>query len=102
MAKYDDLTPKQKEVIQPLDEEATINRRLKDRLQKRLAFEQAIGFEENKVIRERIEELDKQYAELSLKIAEVYHAKKEMMKHMSLAIKEINEVERLKKLWGFE
>lgn len=95
------LTQKQKEALAPLETDAKANRRLKDRLQKRLAFEQAIGFEENRTIRERIEELDAEYTALSVEIAEIYAAESEMMKHMNRAIEEINEVNRLKSLWGF-
>lgn len=95
------LTQKQKEALEPLETDARANRRLKDRLQKRLVFEQAIGFDENKAIRERIEELDAEYTELSVKIAEIYAVESQIKKYMNEAIKAINEVERLKSLWGF-
>lgn len=95
------LTQKQKEALEPLETDARANRRLKDRLQKRLVFEQAIGFDENKAIRERIEELDAEYTELSVKIAEIYAVESQIKKCMNEAIKAINEVERLKSLWGF-
>ena len=96
------LTQKQKEALAPLETDAEANRRLKDRLQKRLAFEQAIGFEENRAIRERIEELDAEYTALSVKIAEIYAVQSEIAKQMQIALKAMKEIDRLKNLWGVE
>lgn len=95
------LTQKQKEALEPLEAEAKANRKAKDRLQRRLALEAYIGFEENQTIRGRIEELNAEYTELSVQIAGIYAAESEMMKHMQNALAEIAEVNRLKDLWGF-
>lgn len=96
------LTPKQIEALTPLEAEAEANRKQREKLRKRLAFEQALGFEENKSIRERIAELDEAYTNLSVKISRIYAAESEMMKHMKNAMAEVEEVKRIADLWGFE
>lgn len=101
MSNHKGLTKKQIEMLTPLERDANANRRTRDRFQRRLAIEQAIGFEENQVIHDRIKELDDEYANLSVGIAEIYNAHDEMMKHMARAIEEIKEVDRLKELYGF-
>lgn len=95
------LTDKQKEALAPLEAEAKANRKLRDRLQRRLALESAIGFDENLVIKERIAELDSEYTDLSVQISEIYAAEAEMMKHMRNALHEVDEVNRLRDKWGF-
>ena len=101
MANHKGLTQKQIEMLTPLERDANANRRMRDKFQKRLMIEHAIGFEENQVVHERIKELDTEYAELSAKIAEIYNAHDEMMQHMAKAIEEIKEVDRLKEIYGF-
>lgn len=101
MANTNRLTPKQKEALAPLEADAKANRKARDRLQKRLALESAIGFEENKSVREQIAELDAKYKDLSVKIAEIYAAESEMMKHMRTVLAEVEEVRKIADLWGF-
>lgn len=95
------LTPKQIEALTPLEAEANSNRKQREKLRKRLAFEQAIGFEENKAVREQIAELDAKYKDLSVKIAEIYAAESEMMKHMRTVLAEVEEVRKIADRWGF-
>lgn len=95
------LTQKQIEALAPLEASANSNRKARDRLQKRLAFEQAIGFEENKAVREQVAELDAEYKDLSVKIAEIYAAESEMMKHMRIVLSEVEEVRKIADRWGF-
>lgn len=95
------LTPKQIEALTPLEAEANANRKQRERLRKRLAFEQAIGFEENKAVREQMAELDAKYKDLSVKIAEIYAAESEMMKHMRTVLAEVEEVRKIADRWGF-
>ena len=102
MAKYNGLTEKQTKMLEPLERDAKTNRKKRDRLQKRLAFEQTIGFEENKEVHKQIAELDNEYREFSTKIAEIYGAHDEMMAHMKIAIAEIKKVDALKDKYGFD
>lgn len=95
------LTPKQIEALTPLEAEAEANRKQREKLRKRLAFEQALGFEENKTIRERIAELDEAYTNLSVKISHIYAAESEMMKHMRTVLAEVEEVRKIADRWGF-
>lgn len=95
------LTPKQIEALTPLEAEVSSNRKQRERLRKRLAFEQAIGFEENKAVREQMAELDAKYKDLSVKIAEIYAAESEMMKHMRTVLAEVEEVRKIADRWGF-
>lgn len=95
------LTPKQKEALAPLEADAKANRKARDRLQKRLALESAIGFEESISTKARIAELDEEYTELSVKIAKVYAAESEMMQHMKNALAEVEMVRKIADLWGF-
>lgn len=101
MANTNRLTPKQKETLAPLEADAKANRKARDRLQKRLALESAIGFEDNKAVKAKIAELDEEYTELSVKISRVYAAESEMMKHMKNALAEIEAVRKIADLWGF-
>lgn len=94
------LTPKQIEALMPLEAEANANRKARDRLQKRLSLE-AMFFEESRATKERIAELDAEYTDLSVKIADIYAAESEMMKHMKKALAEIDEVRKIADLWGF-
>lgn len=96
------LTQKQKEALEPLEAEARANRKARDRHQKRLALEHAIGFEENKVIKERIEELDAEYKDLSVQIAEIYAAESDMTLHMRKAMAEVDMVKQIADRWGFD
>lgn len=96
------LTQKQKEALEPLEAKARANRKSRDRHQKRLALEQAIGFEENKAIKERIEELDIEYKDLSVQIAEIYAAESDMMLHMRHAMAEVEAVKQIADRWGFD
>lgn len=102
MAKYNGLTQKQMQMLEPLERSAKDNRKRRDRLQKRLAFEQTLGFEENKAVHKEIEELDTEYREFSTKIAEIYGAHDEMMAHMKIAIAEVKKVDALKDKYGFD
>lgn len=95
------LTQRQIEALAPLEASAKSNRKARDRLQKRLAFEQAIGFEDNKAVREQVTELDAEYKGLSVKIAEIYAAESEMMKHMRTVLAEVEEVRKIADRWGF-
>lgn len=101
MANTNRLTPKQKEALAPLEADAKANRKARDRLQKRLALESAIGFEDNKAVKAKIVELDEEYTGLSVKISRVYAAESEMMKHMKNALAEIEAVRKIADLWGF-
>lgn len=96
------LTQRQVEALAPLEAEANSNRKQRERLRKRLAFEQAIGFEDNKAVREQVAELDAEYKDLSVKIAEIYAAESEMMKHMRTVLAEVEEVRKIADRWGFE
>ena len=102
MAKYNGLTEKQIKMLEPLETEAKDNRKRRDRLQKRLAFEHTLGFEENAEVHRAITKLDLEYREISTKIAEIYGAHDEMMKHMKIAIKEVKMVDALKDKYGFD
>ena len=102
MAKYNGLTQKQMAMLEPLERGAKENRKKKDRLQKRLAFEHTLGFEENKEVHKEIAKLDTEYREFSTKIAEIYGAHDEMMAHMKMAIKEVKIVDALKDKYGFD
>ena len=101
MASYTGCTQKQIEALEPLEKEAKRIKRKRDFLQKRLAFEHAIYFEENIELHEEIKELDEEYAEISAKITKIYGAKAEMVKHMKKAIEEIKAVDAIKDKWGF-
>lgn len=95
------LTQKQIEALAPLEASANANRKAREKLRKRLAFEQALGFEDNKSIREQVAELDAEYKDLSVKIAEIYAAESEMMKHMRTVLAEVEEVRKIADRWGF-
>lgn len=101
MANYNGCTQKQIEALEPLEQEAKRLKKRKDYLQKRLAFEHFIGFEENIELHEEMKELDEAYAEISAKITKIYGAKAEMVKHMKKAIEEINAVNAIRDKWGF-
>lgn len=101
MANYSRLTQKQIEALKPLEADAKANRKTRDRLQKRLALESCIGFEENRAIKERIADLDEEYKGFSVKIADIYAAESVMMGHMRTVLAEIEEVRKIADRWGF-
>ena len=100
MASYNGCTQKQIEALLPLEADA---KRIKKRmtfLQKKLALEHAIGFEENREIHAELKELEKKYAGVSVKIAEIYGAEKEMRTHISKAWEEFRIAESIGNEWG--
>lgn len=102
MAKYTALTAKQMEMLEPLEREAKANRKKRDRLQKRLAFDHALGFEDNIEVHQEIEELDDEYKDYSTKIGEIYGAHDEMVRRMKLVLKEVTAIKAHAEKYGFD
>ena len=103
MAKYTGvITDKQKEMLEPLEKEVKEIMREREKCRKILAFKQTIGFEENKELRQKIEDLDERHAELSREISKIYNAHDEMMQHMKKAIHEVKIVDAYCTKYGFE
>ena len=103
MAKYTGtLTDKQKEMLEPLEKEVKDIMREREKCRKILAFKQSMGFEENKEMRQKIEELDERHAELSRKISTIYNAQAEMMAHMKKAINVVKIVDAYCAKYGFD
>ena len=101
MAKYANCTDKQIKELMRLEENAKQIKRKKDFINRWLNFNHTIGFEENIRLREQVKELDKEYQEVAAEIAEVYGAEEEMLKHMRLAMAEIDKVNEIRDKWGF-
>lgn len=102
MAKYNkELTDKQKEALEPLWQRGKENRRKREKLQRRITLEQ-LFFEESKDAHNAIDELDKEYADISMKISEIYGVQEELANHMKIVISEIKKVEAIAKQWGIK
>lgn len=102
MTKYNgNLTQKQKEALEPLWQKGKENRRRREWLQKKISLEQ-LFFDESRTAHEEVDILDKEYAEISSQISEIYNAEDEMAKHMRVVLSEIKEVEKIAKRWGFK
>ena len=103
MAKYTGaLTDKQKEMLEPLEREVKEIMIEREKCRKILAFKQTIGFEENKELRQKIEDLDNRHAELSREISKIYNAQAEMIQHMKKAINEVKIVDAYCAKYGFD
>lgn len=103
MAKYTGaLTDKQKEMLEPLEKEVKEIMREREKCRKILAFKQSIGFEENKELRQKIEDLDNRHAEVSRDISIIYGAQAEMIEHMKKAIAEVKIVDEYCAKYGFD
>lgn len=103
MAKYTGaLTDKQKEMLDPLEREVKEIMREREKCRRILAFKQTIGFEENKDLRQRMEDLDERHAELSKDISAIYNAQAEMIEHMKKAIEEVKIVDTYCAKYGFD
>lgn len=96
------LTDKQKGMLEPLEKEVKEIMREREKCRKILAFKQSIGFEENRELRQKIEDLDNRHAELSREISKIYNAQAEMMEHMKKAINEVKIVDSYCSEYGFE
>lgn len=102
MANYIKLTDKQKEMLEPLERDAKANRRRRDKIQKRLALEHTLGFEENQELHKEAADLDAEYRSYSAKIAEIYGAHDEMVKRMKLVLKEVTAIKSHAEKYGFD
>lgn len=102
MAKYDNnLTDKQKEALEPLWERGKANRRKRERLQRKISLEQ-LFFDESKDAHDAVEALDKEYADISTQISEIYCVQEEIAKHMKIILSEIKKVDTIAKQWGID
>lgn len=102
MAKYTGaLTDKQKEMLEPLEKEVKEIMREKEKLRRLLVFKQSIGFEENKELRKKMEDLEERRINLSKDISTIYGAQAEMVEHMKKAIAEIKMVDAYCNKYGF-
>lgn len=103
MAKYTGaLTDKQKEMLEPLEREVKEIMREREKCRRMLAFKQSIGFEENRELRQKIEDLDNRNSELSRDISTIYNAQAEMIEHMKKAIEEVKIVDSYCAKYGFD
>lgn len=103
MAKYTGaLTDKQKEMLEPLEREVKEIMREREKCRRMLAFKQSIGFEENRELRQKIEDLDNRHSELSRDISTIYNAQAEMIEHMKKAIEEVKIIDAYCAKYGFD
>ena len=103
MSKYTGaLTDKQKEMLEPLEREVKEIMREREKCRRMLAFKQSIGFEENRELRQKIEDLDNRHSELSRDISTIYNAQAEMIEHMKKAIEEVKIIDAYCAKYGFD
>ena len=102
MAKYNnELTEKQREALEPLWQKGKENRRMREKLRRKISLEQ-LFFEESKDAHDAIDALDKEYADISSQISEIYNVQDEIATHMKIVLSEIKKVETLANQWGIK
>ena len=102
MAKYEEYTQKQQEVLEPLMQKAQLYRRKADELIKKRGENPVMLFDEDQRSRKALNDLEKKYRDTKDEINSILNAKDEMNCYLDKAKHYIQLAEIVKKTWGFE